>query len=177
MMTCASLLNGSIRVSLTTALPQGESGICQGFDSIFQVHKGWEGSFSESKNLLPPLKKKNPPFSEPILLIFGSVSCSIWKPYCSVSKETANKQGLWYLLFWKSQARPIAEALCSGSQKHLLSFQSWNIFLFDFLLPSPSHPHKHLCVGEGAAEGMGGGRGVLNYISRAEWKLNSSISR
>lgn len=116
------------------------------------------GVFFLWKQKSGPSPEKNPPFSEPILLIFGSVPGSIWKPYCSVSKETANKQGLWYLLFWKSQARPIAKALCSGSQKHLLSFQSWNIFLFDFLLPAPISTFVlgGSCGGNGGRKGRKG---------------------
>lgn len=151
-------------VQLGSPLPQLSRkegvGYAKGLALFFRFTGGRRLPFLKAKIWSLPWKK-NPPFSEPILLIFGSVPCSIWKPYCSVSKETANKQGLWYLLCWKSQARPIAKALCSGSQKHLLSFQSWNIFFFLNLifcsLPPPA-PISTFVLGEscGGNEGRKG---------------------
>lgn len=134
-MTHAFLFNGLIRVSLTIALLQGEWDTPRVW--IHFSGSWWVERFFLRKQHSTASPKRSPPFSEPVLLISGSVPCSIWKPYCSVSKETANKQGLWYLLFSKSQAKPIAKALGSGSQKHLLSFQSWIFFLFYFSFPPP----------------------------------------
>lgn len=155
-MTYASLLNGSIRVSLTTALPQGESGICQGFNSIFQVHRGQEGFFSESNNLLPPLKKikkikiKIPPFLSQFcwvlaqcLVPFGS-HIAVW-----ARKQPINR-GSGICFSGSPRQDPELKCFIQDPRNICFLFKAgfFIFFLILFLLPSPSYLHKHLCAGK-----------------------------